>query len=95
MAEFNFDASEIRKIDEFINNGFENMSADDVKLYARWCAESAAMQADIDARREQAFENAELKIKLAEAESDKAAYAFQEMYNAALNRLEAVNSSNG
>lgn len=86
----NFTEQELDAIDAIYAKNFENLSADEVQLYARWQAALALADAEFNAMIQAMQESSQAKIASLSEIADTAKQNLRELKEAALHRLESI-----
>ena len=85
-----FTNAEQERINQLYGNDFDNVTADDIQLIARWEAAKAMRELHYQAKLEALKTETEAKIAQSEAVSEKAMSDLEELKNAAMARLERL-----
>lgn len=90
IDEFTYEQKQI--IDDICKRNFENLTADEVKLYADWQAAIALRDAEFQAKQDALAAESAARIKALESKAKTARKNLNELKAAALMRLERIDN---
>ena len=90
IDEFTYEQKQI--IDDICKRNFENLTADEVKLYADWQAAIALRDAEFQAKQDALAAESAARIKALESKAKTARKNLNELKAAALVRLERIDN---
>lgn len=90
MALENFTQQEREMLDDINKRELQNLTAEEVQLYARWQSYLAVHRAEFEAEQARLQAESEARIQAAAAESQAVLQNLEALKNAALARLEMI-----